>query len=202
MQEKELNTELSILNAAKKIFIQKGFDGTKMQDIANEAGINKSLLHYYFRSKDKLFETIFEEAIMQFFPKISDTMASDISFEKKVEAFVDIYITMLQNNPYIPMFILHEINSNPDKIFSLLGKHINYIQNILFGFKKEVINNNIENINAEQLIVNMLSLCIFPVIAKPMLKGMLLNNDEDAYLNFIEQRKKEIPKFIINSLKK
>ena len=84
MSEQELSTEKTILEAAKKVFLDKGFDGARMQEIADEAGINKALLHYYFRSKDKLFDAIFEEAFKQFLPNISDIMVSDISIEEKV----------------------------------------------------------------------------------------------------------------------
>src|SRR2546425_901472 len=81
---KEETTENKILQAAKKVFITKGLDGARMQDIADEAGINKALLHYYFRSKDKLFEVIFMEAATSLFPKIVSILDEDISLFDKL----------------------------------------------------------------------------------------------------------------------
>jgi len=198
--EKEINTETLILNAAKKVFMQKGFGATRMQEIADEAGINKSLLHYYFRTKEKLFDAIFEEVLSQVIPKISKVMTSDYTLFEKIEIFADTYISAFQKNPHFPMFVLHELSSNPEKILPRFKNHLGYIEKIFPQIKKEISSD--KNIDAEQLIINMLSLCIFPIIAKPILKGILFNNDENKYLEFIEKRKKEIPKFVINSIKK
>ena len=201
MSEKEINTETLILNAAKKVFMQKGFGATRMQQIADEAGINKSLLHYYFRTKEKLFDAIFEEVLSQVIPKISRVITSDCPFFEKIELFADTYISAFQKNPHFPMFVLHELSSNPEKILPRFKNHIGDISKIFPHIKKEISSAN-NYIDAEQLIINMLSLCIFPIIAKPILKGILFNNDENKYLEFIEKRKKEIPKFVINSIKK
>jgi TetR/AcrR family transcriptional regulator len=202
MADIEINTETLILNAAKKVFSHKGFDGTSMQEIANEAGINKSLVHYYFRSKEKLFDAVFDEVLMLIIPKISETMASDIPFFNKIEIFTETYITVLQNNPHIPIFVLHELNCNPDKIIMRFNNHLEQIEQIFSRIKEEISSNVVGDIPANQFIVNLFSLCIFPIIAKPILKGILFKNDEKKYLKFIEKRKKEIPKFIINSIKR
>ncbi len=112
-----LPTEAKILEAAKKVFILNGFDGTSMQQIANEAGINKSLLHYYFRTKEKLFAAVFSFAFQNFVPQIQEILNSDISVVIKIERIVAEYMDMLMKNEFIPAFILHEINRNPDGIF-------------------------------------------------------------------------------------
>ena len=173
-----------------------------MQEIADEAGINKSLLHYYFRSKEKLFDAVFDDVLSQVIPKVSETMTSDIPFLTKIELFAETYITVILANPHIPIFILHELNSNPDKIIKRFSKHVDKIQKIFFQIKKEVSRNITSGIDSEQLMVNMLSLCVFPIIAKPVLKEIIFNNDKTKYLKFIEKRKKEIPKFVINSIKR
>src|SRR5580698_7184188 len=108
MKEKD-NSEEKILTAAKKIFLLKGMDGARMQDIADEAKINKALLHYYFRSKEMLFEKIFKEALEKLFPKILDIWKSDVSLFQKIENFCVKYIDMMQQNPYLPLFVLNEV---------------------------------------------------------------------------------------------
>ena len=102
------------LSAAREVFLQKGFAGARMQDIADEAGINKALLHYYFRSKEKLFETIFREAFEKLIPHITEVFSSDLPFYDKIRAFTDAYITMAIENPFIPLFVLNAMHSDPE----------------------------------------------------------------------------------------
>src|SRR3982751_3647938 len=99
---KDLSTEEKILSAAKKAFLTKGMDGARMQDIADKAGINKALLHYYFRSKDRLFEMIFLEEARKFMPRIATIMLSELTLFEKIEKFVDQYIDTLSQNPLLP----------------------------------------------------------------------------------------------------
>jgi AcrR family transcriptional regulator len=118
--DNELKTEELIFNAAKEVFLEKGFDGARMQEIAERAGINKALLHYYYRSKDKLFDMIFAQVIKQIFKQIESVWVSDISFEDKIRHFVSNYITLIVKNPYIPRFIINTINSYPDKFEQII----------------------------------------------------------------------------------
>ena len=114
MDNEKDSTQAKILSAAKQVFLLKGMAGARMQDIADEAGINKALLHYYFRSKEKLFETIFSEALNQFFPKIAHIIESDITLFQKIESFCSEYITTMQQNAYLPLFVLNEVNKQPE----------------------------------------------------------------------------------------
>ena len=112
-----------ILAAAKKVFTTKGMAGARMQDIADEAGINKALLHYYFRDKDKLFEVVFMEEAQKFFPKINAIFNSDAPLFEKIENFVNEYIDEMLENPYLPWFVLNEINRDPDQfMYKIWGK--------------------------------------------------------------------------------
>src|SRR4051795_1256053 len=111
--KKDLSTEEKILNAAKKVFLTKGLEGARMQDIADEAGINKALLHYYFRSKDKLFETIFLQVANEFLPKVFAILQSEDSLFKKIELFCAAYIDQEIETPYVPIFIIREMNRDP-----------------------------------------------------------------------------------------
>ncbi len=117
------SAEQKILEAAKQVFMENGLDGARMQDIADKAGINKALLHYYFRSKDKLFERIFVEEAQKFMPKVSTIMLSEISLFEKIEKFMSEYIDTLSQNPLLANFIMNEINRNPKEMIKKdLGK--------------------------------------------------------------------------------
>ena len=199
----EKTTEEKILAAAKKVFISKGMSGARMQDIADEAGINKALLHYYFRSKEKLFEVIFLEAAQKLFPKINSIFESDMSLFQKIEHFSEEYITVMAENPYLPLFVLNEINQDPETFLNKIwGKqNLPRPQKFLEQIEKEVRKGTIKKVSPLHLLMNLISLSVFPFVGKSMFQ-FTLGLDELQYRAIMEQRKKEIPKFIIDSIKK
>ena len=194
---------MRILSAARKVFLSKGLAGARMQDIANEAGINKALLHYYFRSKEKLFEVIFMEAAQQLFPKINFIFESNMPLFEKIEHFADEYITVMVENTYLPLFVLNEINQDPMSFFKRLNEKFGFPEPALFlkQIDSEIKKGTIRPINPVQLLMNMLSLCIFPFIAKPMFQ-LRMGLGETQFREFMEKRKKEVPQFIISAIKK
>lgn len=201
MSEKEKSTEVLILNAAKKVFLEKGFDGARMQHIADEAGINKALLHYYFRSKDKLFDAIFEEAFSQFFPNISTIMMSDQPFETKIRGFVSHYIDTMLRNPHLPSFVMHELQRKPERIVGLMRRA--GISPAIAGqlMNREVAAGKMRHIPFPHLIVNLVSMCIMPFAARPIIEGFVFNGDQKAYDHFLAERKTTVADFIINAVK-
>lgn len=105
--------EEKIISVAREVFVEKGFDGTSMSDIAARVGINRPTLHYYYRTKDKMFQAVFISIIQSFIPKGQDVLVNDdVPFSKKIAILVDTYLEVAKNNPYIPMFVLREINRN------------------------------------------------------------------------------------------
>jgi len=200
MSEADHNTEHSILEAAHKVFIRKGMDGTRMQEIADEAGINKALLHYYFRTKEKLFESIFNQVLQKFSSKVVGVLMSDLPLFTKIERFADTYINLLLENPYAPNFLVNEINRNPERIVNALKGQGIKPDLLRQQIKREIEAGIIREIKIEDLMANMMSMCIFPFVARNIIKSMLEMNEED-YMAFLIQRKIEIPKLLIGYLK-
>ena len=201
MNIKRTETEVLILDAARKVFLENGFDGTTMQMISTEAGINKALLHYYFRSKDRLFEAVFIEAFSQMIPNLMKIFFSEILFEDKIRAFVDAYISSLLQYPQIPQFILHELHRNPQRIVELI-QSTGLDPEIMFGMiKQEMDEGNILQMDPKQLMVNMLAMCIFPFAARPMIQGFIFRNDKAGFDHFLEERKKSVADFILKAIK-
>jgi AcrR family transcriptional regulator len=201
MAKKTLTTEEKILEAAKTVFHRKGFEGTRMQEIADEAGINKALLHYYFRTKENLFDAVFRAAFREIFAKLFMTIDSDVPLEDKLKNLINEYIGFLQKNSYIPGFILAELNQNPDKIIEVF-KSAPIQPSILFERMKESMKDEmLEKTDVRELIINILGLCIFPIVAKPMLMHVFNFSDKE-FDQFIENRKEELPKFIMNAIRK
>lgn len=200
-KSKDENTEMQILNAAKNVFQTKGMEGARMQEIANEAGINKAMLHYYFRSKQLLFEAVFKNAFSLLAPQLNAILNNDTSLEEKIKSFSANYISFILKHPYLPNFIIQELNRNPDFILGLKGNE--GFPN-LTKFKKqvnlEVKKGMIKPISGEQLFINIISLNIFPFLAKPLIMA-LINVDQKTYKQLIEDRKTEVSNFIINAIK-
>lgn len=200
---KDQTTEEVILEAARKVFVKKGMYGARMQDIADEAGINKALLHYYFESKDKLFEKVFMEAAGHLFPKVNEVFNSDASVFEKIERFCEEYIEGVMQNPYLPLFVMNEVNQDPEYFMKKVWgtKNKPNPSKFLKQIEEEVKKGTIKPISPLQLMMNLLSMTIFPFVAKPIFQ-MNLGLDEFQFRHVMEQRKKEVPRFIIDSIKK
>lgn len=194
------NTEDKILDAAHKVFMLKGMEGSRMQEIADEAGINKALLHYYFRSKERLFEAIVMRIFSQAYPEIIEILVSEIPIDKKIEIFIDKYLELLKKNPFFPAFIITEVNRDPDFITNVMIHNGINIKKIVRMLEMEIEKGTIRKTNANDLIVNILSMSIFPYAARPLLKAMVFENDVAQMDKFLDNRKKAIKEFVLNSI--
>ena len=202
VKKKDLSTEEKILVAAKKVFVENGLSGARMQDIADKAEINKALLHYYFKSKEKLFEVIFKEATAKLFPKINTIFSSDIPLFDKIRQFTHDYVEIVIENPYLPLFVLNEINKQPHAFSQkLFGNDQPPVHKLSAQIEKEIKKGLIKPISPAHLIINMLSMCVFPFVGKPMIQ-LVMNIDEIQFRNMMEQRKILVAEFIINSIRK
>jgi len=197
---KKDSTEEKILDAAQKVFIRKGMDGSRMQEIADEAGINKALLHYYFRTKQKLFEAIFKKVFRQVFPDIKSVILSDVPIEEKLEIFIEKYINLLLRNPYLPTFILKEINRDPVFLASVIKGQDIHSAMVFEMLEKEMEAGKIRKMDPRDLMINMIAMSIFPFAARPLMKIVFFENDRKAYQYFLENRKSTVKEFILNSI--
>ncbi len=197
----EKKTEEKIIEAAEKVFIEKGLAGARMQEIADEAGINKALLHYYYRSKDKLFEMVFQVALKALAPNLLGSFKGDGDFFTKIERFVFSYLSLVEKNPHIPGFIINELSSNPKRLESMVGLLNFDLQPIFNAIEDEIEKGNIKAIEPKDLVLNIVALCVFPIVAKPMVKGILYKGSEEEYSAVLEKRKKEVAQFVISAIK-
>jgi AcrR family transcriptional regulator len=200
-KSKDENTENHILNAAENVFQRKGMDGARMQEIANEAGINKAMLHYYYRSKQLLFEAVFKKAFSLLAPELNKILNDDSSIEVKIRNFTQNYISFIIKHPYLPYFVIQELNRNPDFILKIKdGKGFPNIEKFKGQVTAEVENGILIPIKGEQLFINILALNIFPFVATPLIKAFV-NIDDRSFKQLMEDRKNEVADFIINAIK-
>ncbi|WP_299110370.1 TetR/AcrR family transcriptional regulator [uncultured Winogradskyella sp.] len=198
---KDENTEVQILEAAKNVFQSKGMDGARMQEIADIAGINKAMLHYYYRNKQLLFEAVFNNAFSLLAPQLNTILNDDSSIEKKIRNFTSNYISFMDKHPYLPAFVIQELNRNPEFILKMKNNlGFPNIEKFKIQVNQEVKDGILKPISAEQLFMNIMALNVFPFVAKPLLMAFTNTGDED-YNKLIEKRKTEVADFIINSIK-
>ncbi|MFT3846992.1 MAG: TetR/AcrR family transcriptional regulator [Lacibacter sp.] len=199
--KKDTSTEERILNAARKEFVANGLAGARMQEIADKAGINKALLHYYFRSKEKLFEKVFIEAMSAFLPRINAIFNSELELLEKVKAFCSEYIDKITENPFIPLFVMNEINKQPEEfVKNMWGSTKPNMKKLLLQIEDAVEKKQIRPIHPAHLMMNVIGMCIFPFIGKPIVQ-MVMNVSEKQFAQLMQERKTLIPEFVWQSIK-
>jgi AcrR family transcriptional regulator len=197
-----MTTEEKIFNAARIVFQKKGFAGARMQEIADEAGINKAMLHYCFKNKQLLFEAVFMNAFGQLAPQINAIFNSDETVFDKIRKFTHSYISFVIDNPYLPQFVIQEMNNNPEFVMSFLNHENRPNPKLLISqIEKEIAAGIIKPINPKQLLLDIFSMTVFPFAAQMMVKGIIQISDSE-FNQLMEERKTSIAEQIINSIKR
>jgi TetR/AcrR family transcriptional regulator len=201
MQELTGEMETRIIDAATLVFVTKGKSGTSMQDIAEKAGINRPLLNYYFRSKDRLFELVFIRVFIRFLPEVAKVFSSDLPVAEKLSLFIDTYFNILNESPLAPLFILNEISVNPDSLITAMKKSGINPNELFLQIEDEMKKGLLKKENPRQLMVNLLALVIFPFAAKPMIQELMFGGNPVELEKFMEDRKQHIKEYFIKSIK-
>lgn len=205
----DTETEQRILTAAIAVFVRRGTAGARMQEIAEEAGVNQALLHYYFRTKKRLAEAVFRHTAGRMFPALIETLGGDIPLVEKIDRIVDIYLTAMSSTPFLPGYVISELHHHPERVPQLLGNIAG--ENLSDAVKPalarldrqiavEARAGRMRRMSAQQFVMNLLSLCIFPFAARPMFRAAFALDDAE-FARLIEHRRKELPLYIRNAIK-
>ena len=205
---KDGDTEERILDAARRVFVRRGTAGARMQEIAAEAGVNQALLHYYFRSKDRLAATVFEESAGRLIPAIVQLLGSDAPLEEKIERFVHLYIDAVRQSPFLPGYIVSELHQQPERLTGLIesaGQKPSLVvqavvQRLGAQLREAEAAGAMRPIAPEQLFMNMVGLSVMPFLARPLLQAVF-GMDDEAFGRFLDERRAELPGFIIRGLR-
>jgi TetR/AcrR family transcriptional regulator len=195
------NTEEKILTAATRVFQRQGYSGARMDKLAKEAGVNKALLNYYYRSKEKLFQKVFELSMKTFIQKLSQLLQSDLPLDMKIYKAVDLYTRMLLENPELPLFIISEIREFPLHVENMLQPMMEKSLVVLEKQLEEAHQaGQIKRTTVYTFMMNLLGLTVFPFVVAP-LALRLFGMDAAAFKERIIERKKQLPEMIIQTLK-
>lgn len=191
-----------ILSVARDLFIQNGYNTTSIRDIAAASGTNVAMVNYYYHSKYNLFELIFDEALGVLMRRVFNIISSDKSFFDLVELWIDSYYETLIEYPQIPIFILNEINQNPERLSERVRTHEPYQIYITISkrIKKEIELGNIRPTPPLDFILNVLSLCVFPFIFGRMATKVADKTQED-YDKVLKDHKAYVKEFVIQALR-
>ena len=207
--ELDRGTEQRILDASNTVFLRRGTAGARMEEIAREAGVNQALLHYYFRTKDRLAEAVFRHAAQQLLPSLIQILGSAVDLETKVERVVQLELDHLSRTPHLPGYLLSELHQRPERarqlISTITGMTPEESRPRLLTALRQQIDERVQAgtmaaITPEQFIVNAISLCIFPFAARPMIMGVL-GLDQAEFAQFIEQRRQLLVPFFLRALR-
>jgi TetR/AcrR family transcriptional regulator len=196
------NTESAIIDAARKVFIIKGYSGTTLGEIAAVAEVNKASLHYYYRSKDKLFEIVLNEACGIIHEKLILIFKSEDTLEVIVNDVIDVYVETFINQPYLPNFIINEFSNNPEKVSKiLLGDKLSTftVLRMIVMIRNKISPGNKEVVNLFDLILNVVSLNVFPFLIRPIITHLFKIKDEQ-FNSFVINRKSNLASFILKAL--
>jgi hypothetical protein len=196
------STEDVIVEAARAVFMQKGFAATRMCDIAQTAGINQALLHYYFRTKDKLFSIVFEKESIHFRSDVLSILNSDLPFFDKLRLMVRKDIEKFKTAPFLPMFVLNEMHSNPERMSHIASEanHDLIYDAFCRVVEKEQESGRIRRVNPAQLLLSIMGITMFPYLAEPMIK-ISMDLDDISFAELLEEREDHAMALIENALK-
>ena len=190
-----------ILQASLSEFAQNGIAGARLQSIADEAGITKAMIHYYFDSKENLFREVFREAYGTIMQNLLNTLETDQPLFIKIEHFVDAAIERFHSNPALVDFITGALNKYPESTVKLMHELMDYDPSVFNKQLQDAASNyEIAAVDSTQVVLNMLSLCMFPYGARTFMSELLNMENEKAYRDLLAQRKGIITDTIINWL--
>ena len=192
--------ENKIIEVAKALFIEKGYAETSMSEIAAKAGINRPGLHYYFRTKDKMFEAVFGDILLSIVPKIFDIISQkDMNIERRIEEMIDTYYALFIDNPKLPMFMMREINRDANlliKTATQLNIHEKF-RHSLDSIEQEMKEGKLKQVPIRFMFYNISSLLTIPFLTQDLTYSILLEEGE-TFEDMLKEWKPYIIKQLLN----
>jgi TetR/AcrR family transcriptional regulator len=190
------DTEQKIFAAALEVFSEHGRAAARMQDIASRAGINKALVHYYFRSKDKLYEEVFDYLVERYFSLIGDAIVEAETFEDTLRTFIDMLLDIMQENPQLPRFMLREMSSGSPVFIQrmrdiIVSHQLETPRVFIRQFRKAIARKEIAPLDPVQTLFSLLGACFYFFVAHPIVSA-IAPDIETHRKQFIARRKKEL----------
>jgi AcrR family transcriptional regulator len=198
MEENKQGAEQRIMDAAAKNFVYKGYSGARMQQIADDAGVNKALLHYYFQSKELLFRQVMEDAL-SWFASLSGVVLEKQAgtLKQRLQLLVDRFLQVMLRKPFLPGFIIQEAQQHPELMYPILEGYKAELGALQQEINEEASLGRMQAVDARELLVNMFSVGFFPFLAMPLISQVLYTGGEEALGQLLDQRKKAVEELVL-----
>ncbi|HTM97716.1 MAG TPA: TetR/AcrR family transcriptional regulator [Pedobacter sp.] len=188
MAQRDTGTEQLIKDTAKRIFFSEGRLHATTQDIADAAGVNRTLVNYYFRSRDILFEQVADEARAEMSAVLESVFSAKLEFKEKVQRLINVFMDQAMKFPYREMYVVTEFKRTeknvPDE-----KKH--RIKQFLIEIKAEMELGRIKKMDPRHFLMNLFALMAYPLITTCLNKSLYSVNDSE-YLKLMKERKQLI----------
>lgn len=202
-QIKDTPTEEKILTAAEKLFYERGYAMTHTTDIAKEAGCNQALVHYYFRSKERLFDLFFEKKVKLFVSVFLSVGNDEQRFLDKIRRKIEAHFDILRGNPRLPFLLFNEISTNTKRLEKIRKNLGDVPTNLLSNLDAELYElynkGEIQKITAVDLMMSIISLNAIMFIADPIVRVMTNSTDEE-FVQLLDRRREENVRTILARL--
>jgi AcrR family transcriptional regulator len=201
MSQYKPTAEEKILESAKSHFVLKGYSGARMQEIANSAGVNKALLHYYFESKELLFGRVMEdtlEAISGLCKVLTNKEAGNL--HQRFRLLVHKFLQLMLREPFLPGFVLHEAQQNPEIMYPLLQKHQAQLGELQLEIDMEAEAGLMQRVDARHLLVNIFSVALFPFLSMQVAGPIVFHNNQEELGKMLDQRQAAVDELVLNKI--
>ena len=197
--------EQQILDAAEREFLEKGYDGARTTSIAKAAGVTHAMLHYYFRTKEQLFEHIIDKKMSEIVPLMTHLFGnSGLPLVGRIEEAVSVHFDFVVSNPDLPRFLINEVLPNKERCDLFRSKIENvlyFVDNLQREVNEAAASGEVEQFNVLLLFQSVLSLNIFPSVMENMIENLLGDNGQ-SMKEVLAQRKAENIELIMRRIKK
>jgi AcrR family transcriptional regulator len=205
-KREKVDAKVRILDAADAVFVRRGIDGARMQEIADHAGVNKALLHYHFRTKAELARAVWLRIASSFVPGVFEMMASELPLGEKIDQFVDSYHERLTRHPYLLVFALSEAARRPDLVQGFYTPERRRAARRMMSKLREQIDEEVKRkklapVPADQFLLTLVGSCLYPFAARSTLADVLGLGPKQVR-RFMERRRKELPAFLKRALQR
>lgn len=194
MASKDKKTEQHIIDTAMHVFFTEGRLHATTQDIADAARVNRTLIHYYFKSRDQLFDAVFERARLESIRETQSVLGAAMPFRNKIEQFVEVFLLRLQTYPFLEISMTASIQEG---IYLKDNPEV-FMQQFIAEVQQEMDKGTIQRSNPVHFIMNLFSLVVYPFIVKP-LNQHLFGLNEQEYENIVKERKTVILNTLFNN---
>ncbi len=201
MSEELVDRKQEILDAALEEFVRKGSERARMQSIADQVGVTKAMIHYYFDTKEKLFNRVYSEAGKMLLGGLMNILESEQDLFQKIDSFIRQALDRFHSRPELTAFVVNELNQNPEKLGKLMWKHLDFDRAIFDNQLKAAASNyEIAPVSSQEVLANIFSLCLFPCSGRAFMERLIQIDDPQQYNEFLRRRSGTVSDTIMNWL--